>query len=188
MATTVIGSSSRPIRPLLIGAAGAGIVLLSVGAAFLSGTDGWSGSRVVAGLLAAAGLLEMSAGTLRKDNWLLATLAGATTAFAGVMFATAQVQEFVPALYVIIGWLGTRGVLLTIAGLAAWGSLRLWTFLSAAMDLALAAILLAGLAAMTFVISLFGATSEMTISFSAILALSFVVTGAYLIEVATTEQ
>lgn len=185
---TVIKTSFRTTRPLLIGSAGAAIILLSIGAALLAGNDGWSGSQAVAALLLAGGLLEMSAGALRRENWLLAIFAGATTSIAGLIFLSAPFERFVPAIYVIIGWLGTRGFMLTLAGLKAGGSLRAWTLLSAAMDLALAGILLAGLAAITFAIWLFGPTAEMTMSFSAILALSFVVTGAYLIEVASTEQ
>lgn len=185
---TVIRTYLPSARPLLIGSAGAAIILLSIGTAFLSDKVGWSGSKVVAALLIAAGVLEMSAGALRRKNRLPAILAGAATAFAGLLFLAAQVEQFVPAIYVMIGWLGTRGLVLTMASVEVDSSLRLWTFLSAAMDLSLAGILLAGLAAITFAISLFGPTPEMTMSFSAILALSFVVTGAYVIEVASTER
>ena len=185
---TVMRTSSDSTRSLHIRSTGAAIILLGIGAAFLSGNDGWSGSKAVAAFLLAAGLLEMSAGALRRDNWLLAILAGATTSIAGLVFLVTPIEQFLPAIYLIIGWLGLRGLVVTMAALEVHGSLRLWTFLSAGMDLALAGILLTGLAAITFAISLFGPTPEMTISFSAILALSFVVTGAYLIGVAGTEQ
>lgn len=185
---TVIRTSFHSARPLLIGSAGAAIILLSIGAAFLSGHDGWSGSKNLAGLLLAAGVLESTAGSLRSERQLTAMLAGGATSMAGLIFLTAPVEQFIPAIYVIIGWLGARGLLLTMAGLQVGGALRLWTYLSAAMDLALAGILLAGLAAITFAISLFGPTAEMTMSFSAILALSFVITGGYLIEVASSDQ
>ena len=185
---TVIRVRSHPLRPILIGGAGAAVLLLSVGAAFLSKENGWAGSGQVAGLLLGAGLLEISAGTLRTHNRLLAVLSGGATSMAGLLLLAAPVEQFVPTIYVLIGWLVTRGVLLTIAGLAARGTLRIWTFVSAAMDSALGGILLASLSAMTFPIWLFGPTPEMTMSFCAVLALSFVVSGAYLIEVATTEQ
>lgn len=185
---TVIRTPSNAARPLLIAGAGAAIIVLGIGAAFLSGHDGWSGSRNLAGLLLAAGILESSAGALRSQKQSSAILAGGVTSLAGLIFLAAPVEEFVPAIYVIVGWLGGRSLFLTMAGLQVGGALRLWTYLSAAMDLALAGILVGGLAAIAFAISLFGPTAEMTMSFSAILALSFVVTGAYLIEVASTEQ
>jgi hypothetical protein len=53
------------------------------------------------------------------------------------------------------------------------------------MDLLLAAILAVGLSIATLVVTLFGATPPLIASFAWVLALSFVVTGLMLLEVAS---
>jgi hypothetical protein len=98
------------------------------------------------------------------------------------------VTRFVPAVYVIIGWLGVRSLVLAASGLLARRSLRAWTLLSAATDFVLALIVLIGLSAATFAVALFGPTPLVISSFAWVLALSFVVTGTYLLEVASTER
>jgi hypothetical protein len=78
-----------------------------------------------------------------------------------------------------------RGLILVNAARLEHGSVRKWTGASAAMDLLLAAILAVGLSIATLVVTLFGATPPLIASFAWVLALSFVVTGLMLLEVAS---
>ena len=64
----------------------------------------------------------------------------------------------------------------------------MWTLLSAAMDLALAVVLLMGLSIASLVVTLFGPTEPVVAGFAWIFALSFVVTGAMLLEIASCER
>jgi hypothetical protein len=66
--------------------------------------------------------------------------------------------------------------------------MRTWTALSAAMDLLLAALLIAGLSIAALVVSVFGPTPPLIASFSWILAASFVLNGLMLLEVASSER
>ena len=68
------------------------------------------------------------------------------------------------------------------------GSVRMWTGLSAAMDLALALILTIGLSIANLVVTLFGATPRLIASFAWVLALSFVINGLMLLEVASVAR
>jgi hypothetical protein len=97
---------------------------------------------------------------------------------------TAQAAQFVPMLIIVAGWLFLRSVTLAIATGRETGSLRFWTGLAAAADFILAVVLTVGLSAAVLVISLFGPTQPMVAQFAWVLAISFVATGAMLIEVA----
>ena len=59
---------------------------------------------------------------------------------------------------------------------------------SAAMDLLLAILLIAGLSVASVVVNLFGPTPQLIASFAWILAASFVVNGLMLLEVASCED
>ena len=59
---------------------------------------------------------------------------------------------------------------------------------SAATDVALGLLLLVGLSIATLIVTLFGPTTEMVASFAWILAISFVVTGGLLLEIASCER
>jgi hypothetical protein len=63
----------------------------------------------------------------------------------------------------------------------------MWTGLSAGMDFFLAILLIAWLSISALVVSIFGPTPELIASFSWVLAASFVVNGALLLEVANCE-
>lgn len=180
--------ASYGIRPALIGSAGLAIMLLSAGAALVASGNGWSGSRIVAALLVVAGLLEMAAGALRRDCLVVAILAGAATALAGIAFTMEPATTFVPAVYLIIGWLGTRGLILLPLGLQSHGPVRTWILMSAATDFLLGVIVMVGLSAATLSIALFGPTPPVVDSFAWILAMSFIVTGIYLLKVANSER
>lgn len=186
MATVLEMPPSRT-RALMIGVAGVAIILLSFGAALLPSADGWAGSQVVGALLVSAGLIEVAAGGLRKSGKLFAMLAGTVTVVAGSLLAIEPAATLVRATYVIIGWLGLRSIILGGSGMRVGGTIRAWTLLSAATDLILAATVLTGLSAAALTIALFGPTSAVVASFAWILALSFVVTGSYLVGIASAE-
>jgi len=179
-------SSRRRAR--LIGAAGWLIILLAAGAALLPVVDRLSGSLVAGVMLIIAGLVEIYAGRLRHEVRTLAMLAGAVTTLAGLLFVFNPVAHFFPTVTIVIGWLLVRSVILLFTSLRAHGSVRMWISLSAAMDFFLAALLLVGLSISTLVIALFGPTPTLVASFAWVFALSFVVTGTLLLEVASCER
>jgi uncharacterized membrane protein HdeD (DUF308 family) len=164
--------------------AGLAIILLSAGAALLPAEKGIS-SDMIGGLLVAAGLIEVVAGSLRREVRELAMAAGGVTVLAGLLFITNPETQFFPNVTPIIAWLVIRSVILALASIQHRGSIRTWTALSAGMDLLLAALLIAGLSIAALVVSLFGPTPPLIASFSWILAASFVVNGLMLLEVAS---
>lgn len=177
----------RRYAPALIAAAGVAILLLSIGAILVRVEDGWAQSGLVARLLIAAGLVEMAAGSVRKDNYVTAMLAGGVTFLAGLVFTLDPASYFAPASYVLAVWLALRSMILFASGLSARGRTKIWAWLAAATDLALALMVLVSLTALTLPIFLFGPSPMAIGGFGGILAMSFVVTGLYLLEVAGTE-
>jgi uncharacterized membrane protein HdeD (DUF308 family) len=167
--------------------AGILVILLGVAAAFLPAGKTIS-SDMIGGLLIAAGLTETIAGSLRRYVRSFAMAAGIVTALAGLLFIINPETHFFPRVWPIIGWLLLRGLVLGAASVETRRSVRLWTALSAGMDLLLAVLLIAGLSIATIVISLFGPTRELVASFAWILAASFVVNGLMLLEVASCER
>ena len=182
-----MGNGARN-RALLIGAAGILIILLGAGAALLPMLDRVSGTRVVGSLLFVAGFIELLAGTLRKPTRVYAMLAGGLTMGAGLLFLFNRTGYFFPTVTIVTGWLLLRSLVLLIANRMAQGSVRLWLGLAAATDFLLGALLLVGLSISALVVSLFGPTPALVASFSWVLALSFVVTGTLLVEVASCER
>jgi hypothetical protein len=175
-------------RARLIGASGAVIILLSAGAALLPVVDRLKGSAVVGALLLAAGIVEAFAGSLRHEVRPLAMSAGGVTAAVGLIFLLNPTKYFFPTVNLVIGWLVLRCVILLFASRRSHGSVRKWMTMSAAMDVLLAILLLAGLSIATLVISVFGPTPPLVASFAWVLALSFVVNGLLLLEVASCES
>lgn len=163
---------------------GIAIILLAVGAAFLPAGKSIS-SDMIGALLIAAGLIEMTAGALRRAVRPFAMAAGGVTALAGLLFIVDPETHFFPRVVPIIAWLFIRSLILFVGSGESAGSVRRWTAFSAGMDFLLAALLVAGLSISTIVISLFGPTAEMVASFAWILAASFVVNGLMLLEVAS---
>lgn len=167
-------------------AAGIAIILLSAGAALLPAGKRIS-SDMIGGLLVAAGLIEAVAGSLRGEVRPYAITAGGITALAGVLFVINPETHFFPTVTLIIAWLFIRSVVLGIAATELRGSVRLWTALSAGMDFLLALLLVAGLSITTIVVSVFGPTPPLIASFAWFVALSFVVNGMLLLEIASSE-
>ena len=175
-------------RANLIAGAGVVIILLSAGSAALPLLDRVSGSRVVGLLLFLAGAVEIFAGTMRRESRIPAMLAGGVTMLAGLLFLANPVGRFVPTVTIVTAWLLVRSVVLLVASRLADGSVRRWITLAAATDFVLGCVLLAGISIGTLVVTVFGPTPTLVASFAWVLALSFVVTGLLLLEIASCER
>lgn len=143
---------------------------------------------MIGGLLVAAGLIELVAGSLRREARSFAMTAGGVTALAGLLFILNPETHFFPTVVPIIGWLLLRSLILLGALTESAGSVRIWTAISAGMDFLLAVLLITGLSISTIIISLFGPTRELIASFAWVLAASFVVNGLLLLEVGSCER
>jgi hypothetical protein len=166
--------------------AGIAIVLLSAGAALLPAGKAIS-SDMIGGLLISAGLIEAVAGSLRHEVRTLAMAAGGVTALAGLLFIVNPETHFFPSVAPVIAWLLLRSVILAISATESTGSVRMWTGISATVDVLLAILLITGLSVSTLVISVFGPTPEMVASFAWVVAASFIANGLLLLEVASCE-
>lgn len=175
-------------RARSIALAGWLVLLLGAGSALLPVVEPANAEIIIGTILIAAGIVETFAGSLRHETRKLAMLAGAITTLAGLLFATEERTGFLSTLAIIAGWLLLRGIVLGIAATLEHGSVRMWTGLSAAMDLALALILIVGISIASLVVILFGATGPLIASFAWVLALSFVVNGLMLLEVASVAR
>jgi len=175
-------------RAILIRVAGIAIIALSAGAALLPAANGLEASQVLGSLLFAGGAIELAAGALRRTTSPFAIAAGSVTVLAGLLVFINPTAHFFPNVTLVVAWLVLRGVILAIASRRTGGSVRLWTSLSAGMDLLLAALLIAGLSIATIVVSLFGPTAPLLAGFAWFVAASFVVNGLLLLEVANCER
>lgn len=165
--------------------AGIAIILLGAGAAALPFLDRLAGNQLVGWLLLVAGIIEMAAGTQRLENRFLAILAGGITTLAGLLFLLNPVPHFLPAISIVTAWLLVRSVILAVTSRRAHGSVRMWLGISAGTDFALGLLLLVGLSIATVIVMLFGPTPALVASFAWILAISFAVSGALLLEIAS---
>lgn len=175
-------------RPGYFTAGAIALFLMSAAAAVLPMLDGIPAATFIGGLLLVGGLIEMTVGALRRETRGFAIAAGGVTSIAGLLFLFQQVTRFFPTVNVIIAWLLVRSVILIVASRLSPSSVRLWTMLSSAMDFLLAVVLIAGISIATVVVTLFGPTPQLVASFSWVLALSFVVTAALYLEVASCER
>jgi hypothetical protein len=187
LATQVRRLLSNRVRARGLRVAGIAIILLGAGAAFLPAGKTIP-SDMIGGLLIAAGLIELVAGSLRREARSFAMAAGGVTALAGLLFLLNPETHFFPTVVPIIGWLLVRSLILAGALTETYASVRRWTAISAGMDFLLAVLLIAGLSISTIVISVFGPTPELVASFAWVLAASFVVNGLMLLEVASGER
>jgi hypothetical protein len=175
---------SDRFRARALRVAGIAIMLLGIGAALLPAGKTIP-SAMIGGLLIAAGLIEMVAGSLRRSVRPFAMAAGGVTALAGLLFVINPETHFFPTVTPIIAWLLVRSLILAASATETRGSVRRWTALSAGMDFLLAVLLVAGLSISTIVVSIFGPTRELVATFAWVLAASFVVNGLLLLEVAS---
>lgn len=187
METTNRTEPASRARALWMSIAGVAMILLSAGAALLPVEKGISGSTIGA-LLLAAGLIEIAAGSLRRDTRDLAMLAGGITVLAGLLFLLNREARFFPTVNIVIGWLALRSVILAVKSRRVSDSIRTWTTVAAATDLLLGMVLLVGLSLSSVVVLLFGPTPAIVATFAWIVALSFVATGMLLLEVASCER
>jgi hypothetical protein len=175
---------SDRFRARALRVAGIAIMLLGIGAALLPAGKTIP-SAMIGGLLIAAGLIEMVAGSLRRSVRPFAMAAGGVTALAGLLFVINPETHFFPTVTPSIAWLLVRSLILAASATETRGSVRRWTALSAGMDFLLAVLLVAGLSISTIVVSIFGPTRELVATFAWVLAASFVVNGLLLLEVAS---
>jgi hypothetical protein len=187
VATTDPAGRTDDNRSKWLSAAGVAMIVLSAGAALLPVEKGIS-SAVIGALLLVAGLIELAAGRMRSDTRDLATLAGAVTVLAGLLFLLNSESKFFPTVNVVIGWLALRSIILAVKSRRVHGSVRTWTSVAAATDFLLALVLLVGLSLSSVVVLLFGPTPAVVATFAWIVALSFVATGLLLLEVASCER
>jgi hypothetical protein len=163
-------------------------LLVSLAAALLPLVDLESTAQIIGGMMIAAGAVEAASGALRRRNGLASLFPGLVTILAGALFESGRFDDFLGAVQLVIGWLGLRSAVLLLVGFEVSRRVRFWTFVSAGTDLALAAILLAGLSASTFSIALFGPGMDVVRGFAVVLAVSFVTTAMLLIEIAASES
>jgi uncharacterized membrane protein HdeD (DUF308 family) len=117
--------------------AGVIIIMLSAGAALLPVLGTVPGTFAIGTLLIAAGVVETIAGCVRHETRTLATLTGAVTTGAGMMFALNPDGDLLPSMTVVIGWLLARSAILLVTSRRAHGSVKTWLGLSAATDFGL---------------------------------------------------
>ena len=187
MATQARSTISDRNRARALRVAGIAVILLSAGAILLPAGKRIS-SDMIGALLIAAGLIELVAGSLRREVRPFAMTAGGATTLAGLVFVLNHESHFFPTVLLVIAWLLVRSAILAVASLEAAGSVRIWTALSAGMDFLLGVLLIAGLSITTIVISLFGPTPWLIASFAWVVGASFVVNGLLLLEVASCER
>ena len=178
---------SDQARKQFIRIAGFLILLLGAGAALLPLERAGPGRLVVGAMLLVAGVIELAATAARRIHKPSAAIAGAATVLAGIRLVADPNAGFFPVLNMVILWLVVRAAALAFAASRCRPPLQGWFILTAATDFLLAVMLLAGLPVALIVAGLFGPTSEIIATFSWILAISFVATGAFLIAAAPIE-
>jgi uncharacterized membrane protein HdeD (DUF308 family) len=183
-----LNAPSRSAAPRLIAAAGIVIILLGAGAALLPLLHGRPSANVVGWMLLAAGLVELGSSFVRTTARMPASLAGAVTAIAGLVFIFYAPTRFFTTLNLVTYWLLMRSAALVAAAVTLKGTPRMWTAIAAATDFLLGLILLAGLSISTLVVGLFGPTPVIIASFAWVLAISFVATGLFLLSIASCER
>lgn len=169
-------------------AAGYAVILASAAAAFLPAGDFENGHIIVGGLMLFVGLLEILGNLLRATGRRAGTAAGVASVAAGVLIFAQPASSFVTTVYVFIGWLLVRGLLLGISAFENVGPIRRATSMAAAMDLILAGIVWTGLTASTLVIALFGPTKPIIADFAWLIAISFVGSGLLLVKIASEQS
>ncbi|WP_395622465.1 hypothetical protein [Sphingomonas daechungensis] len=178
---------SDQARKYIIRTCGVLIVLLAAGAALLPLERGLPGRLVVGWLLVAAGAIELVAAMARRVHWPSGAIAAAATMLAGFRLAFDEDANFFPVLNMVILWLVIRMAALAFAASRSMPPLRGWLRVVAATDFLLAVMLLAGIPIALIVYGLFGTTSEIIATFAWVLAISFVVNGAFLFAAAPIE-
>lgn len=183
------GWQSPDARPRdVIRAAGIAVIMASGLAALLPAANFDNGPLVVGCLMFVVGLLEIMAHLLRPGDRRAAIAAGLASAGAGLLLILQPTTSFLTTVFVLIGWLLLRGLLLVLSAAENAGSTSRAALLTAMVDLVLAGMLWAGLTASTLVIALFGPTKPIIADFAWMLAISFVGAGLLLVKVANEQR
>lgn len=163
------------------------IVLLAVGAALLPLAEGHAARIEIGALLAAAGIFELLAVFARRGHHFAAGAAAVASLLAGLRLLLDPDINFLTILNFVILWLIVRSAALLISSRNSQRPLCTWVYLAAAVDFALAVLLLAGLPVAVLVYGLFGTTDQIVATFAWVLAASFVAAGWLLIAAAPLE-
>lgn len=172
----------------VIRATGYVVILASAAAGLLPAGNFEQGPQIVGALMIAVGLLETIANFLRATGRCAAMAAGCISVAAGILIFTRPVTSFVTTVYLVIGWLLVRGLLLLLSAVEAAKPTKRATLVVAAMDLILAVIVWTGLTASALVIALFGPTAPIIADFAWIVAISFVSAGLLLMKIANDQS
>src|SRR5687767_15803563 len=103
--------------------AGVAMIVLGAGAALMPLEKGIP-AALVGALLLAAGLIEVAAGSLRRDTRIPAMLAGGVTVLAGLLFLYDQQSRFFPIVNIVIGSLALRSAILAVMSRPVAGPVR----------------------------------------------------------------
>lgn len=168
----------------IIRAAGFAVIAVSGAAALLPAGNFANGPEIVGGLMVVVGLLEVIANLLRTRKQRAATAAGLASVGAGLLIILQPGTSFLTTVYVFIGWLLLRGLLLLLSAAEASEPMKRAAMAAAAVDFVLAAMVWTGLTASTLVIALFGPTRPIIADFAWLVAVSFVAAGLLLLKAA----
>jgi uncharacterized membrane protein HdeD (DUF308 family) len=174
-------------RSLVIRSAGVLIVLLAVGAALLPMAKGIPARVEIGSLLAAAGVFELAAVFARRGHHLAAGAASLASLLAGFRLLADPDINFLTILNFVILWLVVRSAALLVSSRRSPRPLCTWVYLAAAVDFALAVLLLVGLPVAVLIYGLFGTTDQIVATFAWVLAASFVAAAWLLIAAAPIE-
>jgi len=175
-------------RKTIIGAAGAAILLLALGALLLPMQHDIPGRVIVGWLLIAAGAIEGAAAAARRRHRPTAAIAAIATLLIGIRMIVDPVRGFLPVMNLVILWLVVRGAALLFASARSRPPLAGWLGLAAATDLTLAIALLVGLPIALLVVGLFGPTPQIIATFAWVFGFSFIATGVLLLAIAFTGE
>jgi len=174
-------------RTVVIRIAGLLILLLALGSALLPLAAHIHPRTVIGVLLTAAGAIELLAVFARRGHHISAGIAAGASIVVGLRLVLDPGANFLTILNSVVLWLVVRSAALLISSRRSPRPLCTWVYLAAAMDLALAILLLAGLPVAVLVYGLFGATDEIIATFAWIFAASFVAAGWLLVAAAPLE-
>lgn len=172
----------------VIRAAGYAVILASAGAVLLPVGNFENGPQIVGGMMFIVGLLEIMANLLRATVGKAAIAAGLASVGAGSLIFFQPVTSFVTTVYVLVGWLLVRSLLLALSAAETSGSMRGAALAAAMLDVILAAAVWTGLTASALVIALFGPTKPIIAHFAWVLAISFIGAGLLLVKVANEQK
>ena len=172
----------------VIRAAGFAVILASGAAALLPAGNFANGPQIVGGLMVVVGLLEVMGNLLRAMDRRASMAAGVASIGAGLLIIFQSASSFLTTVYVFIGWLLLRGLLLSISAAEESGWTRRAAMVAAAADFVLAAMVWTGLTASALVIALFGPTKPVIAHFAWIVAVSFVASGVLLVKIGSGER